>query len=555
MHEDLAGTAQGATDDLADIVPRGVGDDGAGFELGHVEQVGDEAVEPLGFVDHGGEQIVLLRFRQGGAEIAQRAGGAEHRGQRRLQIMRDRGQKRAAQPVGFHRALDAVHVLDQQHPLDRERALIDQRIQQAALVRRQQRAGPVVIDADDADRAAPGPHRQEQPLGTRQRIRAAPGRTVVVPGPVGGSEIGLIELVFRRIATLDRQHAFFRQQQHHADLEHQRGLVGGRPQHVVQRRGAGQLAAEGIERFSGAYPADRGIGLRPHTRRNIGDQQRNQHEEKERCDVGGIGDGEGIDRRQEEEVVAQRRRDARQHRRPQPKARGNGDDGGEENQIDVLDSPKQRPDQFGGAKADRDEQQRHQIGPRIESFLPRCGLHRRLGHRMPFELRENSLGPMRIRVGQREQGRHEEPAQHVHRGVDVLGRIARLGHGHALAPPRHPIDDRLDEDALLLRFHPEGGLKRRQQRQPHHPQPIRLKMPGWGGSAAMRMENGSEPQPWHCPPFVDGSAYGIELIYHYETECHIVNEDIGEPDRRRGSPATHSHSTCRRFLRGCRIRC
>ena len=140
MHEDLAGAPQRAADDLADIVPRGVRDDGAGFELGHVEQIGDEAVEPLGFVDHGGEQLVLLRVVEAGAEIAQGGGGAEHGGQRRLQIMRDRGQQRAAQPVGFHRALDPVHVLDQQHPLDRERALIDQRVQQAALVRRQQAA-------------------------------------------------------------------------------------------------------------------------------------------------------------------------------------------------------------------------------------------------------------------------------------------------------------------------------------------------------------------------------------------------------------------------------
>ena len=137
---------------------------------------------------------------EAGAEIAHGAGRAKHRGQRRLQIMRDRGQQRAAQPVGLHRALDAVHVLDQQHPLDRERALIDQRIQQAALIRRQQRAGPVVVDADDADRAAPGPHRQEQPLGARQRVRAAPGRAIVAPGPVGGGEIGLVEFVLRRIA-------------------------------------------------------------------------------------------------------------------------------------------------------------------------------------------------------------------------------------------------------------------------------------------------------------------------------------------------------------------
>ena len=56
----LLARSQRAADDLAEIVQRGVGHDGAGFELGHVEQVGDEAVEPLGFVDDGREQIGLL---------------------------------------------------------------------------------------------------------------------------------------------------------------------------------------------------------------------------------------------------------------------------------------------------------------------------------------------------------------------------------------------------------------------------------------------------------------------------------------------------------------
>lgn len=39
------------------------------------------------------------------------------------------------------------------------------------------------------------------------------------------------------------------------------------------------------------------------------------------------------------------------------------------------------------------------------------------------------------------------------------------------------------------------------------------------------MENGSEPQPWHCPPFVEGATYGLELVYHYDVECHVINDD------------------------------
>jgi Flp pilus assembly protein TadD len=57
------------------------------------------------------------------------------------------------------------------------------------------------------------------------------------------------------------------------------------------------------------------------------------------------------------------------------------------------------------------------------------------------------------------------------------------------------------------------------------PRPIRLQIPGWAGSAGLKMENGSEPQPWHCPPFCDGATDGVELVYHYDTECHVYHEN------------------------------
>jgi len=56
------------------------------------------------------------------------------------------------------------------------------------------------------------------------------------------------------------------------------------------------------------------------------------------------------------------------------------------------------------------------------------------------------------------------------------------------------------------------------------PRAIRVETPGWGGGD-QKMENGSEPQPWHCLPFVEASTYGLELVYPYETECHVVNDN------------------------------
>ena len=55
------------------------------------------------------------------------------------------------------------------------------------------------------------------------------------------------------------------------------------------------------------------------------------------------------------------------------------------------------------------------------------------------------------------------------------------------------------------------------------PQPIRIKTPGWGGSAE-KMETGAQPQPWHCLPFVEASTYGLELLYQYDNPCEVINE-------------------------------
>jgi tetratricopeptide (TPR) repeat protein len=56
------------------------------------------------------------------------------------------------------------------------------------------------------------------------------------------------------------------------------------------------------------------------------------------------------------------------------------------------------------------------------------------------------------------------------------------------------------------------------------PRPIRMKNPGWGG-LVQKMVDGSEPQPWHCLPFTEASTYGLELVYQYDRECQVINEE------------------------------
>ena len=97
---------------------------------------------------------------------------------------------------------------------------------------------------------------------------------------------------------------------------------------------------------------DRRHRLGARARRDVGDDDGDQREEDERRDIGRIGDGEGVDRRQEEEIVAQRRRDAGQQRRQQAEAHRDADDRGQKYQIDILDADP-AADQFGAAERRR----------------------------------------------------------------------------------------------------------------------------------------------------------------------------------------------------------
>ena len=55
------------------------------------------------------------------------------------------------------------------------------------------------------------------------------------------------------------------------------------------------------------------------------------------------------------------------------------------------------------------------------------------------------------------------------------------------------------------------------------PRHIKLEIPGWAGENKDHSD-GSKPQPWHCPPFVDGSTYGLELIYPFKNETRVTRK-------------------------------
>ncbi len=69
MHQDLPARRSTLPTISADVLSARVGHDRAGFQLGHVEQIGDEAVRRSDLVDHGGEQIVLFGLGEPAGEI------------------------------------------------------------------------------------------------------------------------------------------------------------------------------------------------------------------------------------------------------------------------------------------------------------------------------------------------------------------------------------------------------------------------------------------------------------------------------------------------------
>ena len=223
------GPPERAADDIAEIDQVGARHDGPGFQTCHVQEVGDEVIEPLGLFLNCADQFILRGLIERLAIAFQTRSRAKDGRERRSQIVGYRGQERGAELFRFRRNPCAVDVLHQVDALDGKSGLVGKRVEQAALIRRQQRSGFVAVQADDADGSAPRPHRQKQSFCARQRVGTAPGGRALVPGPFRSGQIRLVEDVFRRI-TRAHGHAFaFGQQKHDAHLEHMRNLIDRRP--------------------------------------------------------------------------------------------------------------------------------------------------------------------------------------------------------------------------------------------------------------------------------------------------------------------------------------
>lgn len=56
------------------------------------------------------------------------------------------------------------------------------------------------------------------------------------------------------------------------------------------------------------------------------------------------------------------------------------------------------------------------------------------------------------------------------------------------------------------------------------PKPIKLQISGWAGDFS-KQTDGAKPQPYFCIPWLEGSTYGLELIYPFDAETRVKNVD------------------------------
>ncbi len=64
VSKDFARPFKRAADKFAEVMEGGIRHDGARLQPGHVKQIGDEPIEPLGLVDDRGDELLLRRSIQ-----------------------------------------------------------------------------------------------------------------------------------------------------------------------------------------------------------------------------------------------------------------------------------------------------------------------------------------------------------------------------------------------------------------------------------------------------------------------------------------------------------
>src|ERR1700730_18734160 len=96
----------------------------------------ENPVKPLRFLLEGAQEARLNGFIELASMSYQTRSGAENRGERRAQIMRNRGKQRRAQAIGLLGETGTVGFDREVHAIDRKSGLVRQGVEEAGFFRR-----------------------------------------------------------------------------------------------------------------------------------------------------------------------------------------------------------------------------------------------------------------------------------------------------------------------------------------------------------------------------------------------------------------------------------
>ena len=198
----------------------------------------------------------------------------------------------------------------------------DKRIEQRPRLRIERRRILVLCHADHAERLVADPQRHEIPRNDRQRPGVGAGRLGMAVGPARRRHGGGVERVFRRPRRGQIEIVVVRQQHHHRAAEAGVNFAGGAFGHGIERGKPGQAAGEFIEPPHRPHAAGGNLGLLAHAAGQRRGDDRDDQKDHQRQQFVRLGDGEGVDRLDEEEIVGQERQHRGVDRRPDAEAHG-----------------------------------------------------------------------------------------------------------------------------------------------------------------------------------------------------------------------------------------
>ncbi len=278
-------------------------------------------------------------------------GQADQRGERRPQVVRQRGEQRVAQPLGFHLDQHLLGHLDVMHALEGDRGERRERVELPLLLGDQQDPAILGPDREHAARSHRRAQRQVQEGVAGEGIGAKTGGLRLVVGPLRGADVD-----GERGAPLVADGDPFlvvRNQHRHFGPERLGDEPGGGVHHQLRLEQARQVAGELVEGAGALLAIRRDPRLIPEAGGHLSDDERDGEHHGECQQVLRVAHRERHARRHAEEVERRHADESRQHRRAAPEFERDQHDRQQEQHDDVgeLEVRQQRRGDDGGEGA------------------------------------------------------------------------------------------------------------------------------------------------------------------------------------------------------------